>query len=68
MGEMRIHDHRPIRISPSRGCDHDGTASGRLVIEHATVRCEIACERCGRTLEVLSREPYSPNALITFAA
>ncbi len=68
MGDMSMHEHRPIRIGRHRACDHDGAATGRLVIEDATVRHEITCERCGQTLRVLGREPYSPKALITVAA
>jgi hypothetical protein len=65
---MSFHRHQPIRIASRRGCDHDGRATGRLVIDGATVRREIACERCGRTLYVLGREPYTPKALAPVAA
>jgi hypothetical protein len=38
-------------------CDHDGKASGRLVLEEGGVRREIVCG-CGRVMIVLGRDAY----------
>jgi hypothetical protein len=38
-------------------CDHDGKASGRLVLERGAVRHEIVCD-CGQVLAVLGRQDY----------
>jgi hypothetical protein len=38
-------------------CDHDGRASGRLVLEAGGLRSEIVCD-CGAVLAVLAHEGY----------
>jgi hypothetical protein len=67
MSDMNIRRHISIRLSPPPDCDHDASASGGLVIDGDTVRAEVTCERCGRTIEVLGSEPYTPEALIPVA-
>jgi hypothetical protein len=38
-------------------CDHDGKASGRLVLDGDGVRYEIVCE-CGQLIRLLGRQHY----------
>jgi hypothetical protein len=38
-------------------CDHDGKASGRLVLDGDGVRHEIVCE-CGQLIRLLERQDY----------
>jgi hypothetical protein len=42
---------------PAAPCDHDGRASGRLVLEHTWLRREVVCE-CGEMLLFLGRSEY----------
>jgi len=42
-------------------CDHDGRASGRLVLEEGYFRREVVCE-CGWVLIFLGREDYRVDA------
>jgi len=48
-----LADLRAIR----RLCDHDGKASGRLVLEGDGIRREIVCE-CGQVMVFLGRQEY----------
>jgi hypothetical protein len=43
---------------PAPSCDHDGKASGRLVLEDGRIRREIVCE-CGEVLMILGRQSYN---------
>jgi hypothetical protein len=38
-------------------CDHDGKASGRLVLDGDAVRHELVCE-CGQVIRLLGRQRY----------
>jgi hypothetical protein len=38
-------------------CDHDGKASGRLVLEDGSIRLEVVCS-CGRVIAFLGRLEY----------
>jgi hypothetical protein len=47
----------PATQAPRGACDHDGKASGRLVLEDGSVRLEIVCE-CGAMIASLGRQEY----------
>lgn len=51
-------DLRVIRAS----CDHDGKASGRLVLEGDSIRREIVCD-CGQVMVFLGREEFQLDAV-----
>jgi hypothetical protein len=43
-------------------CDHDGKASGRLVLEGGGISREIVCE-CGQVIALLGRDEYDLSRL-----
>jgi hypothetical protein len=51
-------DPSDVGVDAAALCDHDGRASGRLMLEDGGVRCEIICE-CGQVLTFLGREDYN---------
>jgi len=54
-------DTRQIMLTPPDWCDHDGRASGQLVLEERGFRGEVVCE-CGSLMAFLWREEYEFNA------
>jgi len=46
-----------MKLRVTSRCDHDGKASGRLVLERDGIRREILCE-CGQVLVLLGRQEY----------
>jgi hypothetical protein len=53
-------DSARFEVAPPASCDHDGKASGRLVLEDGRVRREVVCE-CGQVVMLLGRQEYRFN-------
>jgi len=56
-----LADTGRIALMSADLCDHDGRASGRLVLEEGCFRREVVCE-CGRMMIFLGREDYRVDA------
>ena len=54
-------DAGEVTLASPDSCDHNGRASGRLVLEEDGFRCELVCE-CGCVMTFLGREEYQLNA------
>jgi hypothetical protein len=54
---MRLADTPHASSAPDELCDHDGKASGRLVLEDGSIRLEVVCS-CGRMVAFLGRMEY----------
>jgi hypothetical protein len=53
----RLADTPHASPAPHELCDHDGKASGRLVLEDGGIRLEVVCS-CGRMVAFLGRIEY----------
>src|SRR2546421_12674871 len=53
----RLADTPHASSAPHELCDHDGKASGRLVLEDGGIRVEVVCS-CGRVIAFLGRLEY----------
>jgi hypothetical protein len=56
-GMVTLANSGDVGVVAPTVCDHNGSASGRLTLEEASVRCEIVCE-CGQVLAFLGHEDY----------